>query len=117
MPDTFSISLAGPQGQIVGGFVAGPLIAVGNVFVITATFTNPSFHRLPGEEESRNPVSSGGGGEGGSQTQSPPMSGGGAESGGHHGGGESVSMYSCHNMGGSEGIWTPNARPPPPPPY
>lgn len=115
LPDTFSISLAGPQGQIVGGFVAGPLIAVGTVFVISATFTKPSFHRLPGgDEESRNPVSSGGGGEGGSQ--SPPMSGGGVESGGHRhggGGGESVSMYGGH-MGGSDVIWTPNARPPPP---
>ncbi|XP_007018209.2 PREDICTED: AT-hook motif nuclear-localized protein 17 [Theobroma cacao] len=112
MPNTFSISLAGPQGQIVGGFVAGSLVAAGTVFIVAATFNNPSYHRLPGEEEARNTVSSGGGGEG----QSPPLSGGGGDSG--HGGGVDscgVSMYSCH-LGGSDVIWAPTARPPPPPP-
>lgn len=110
VPNTFSISLAGPQGQIVGGFVGGPLIAVGTVYVIIATVTNPSFHQLPGEDEVRNPVSSSGGGEG--QSPSPPMSGGGAES--THGGADScgVSMYSCH-LGGPDVIWAPTARPPP----
>ncbi|XWS23975.1 hypothetical protein CRYUN_Cryun28dG0061700 [Craigia yunnanensis] len=113
VPNTFSISLAGLQGQIVGGFVAGSLIAAGTVFIVAATFNNPSYHRLPGEEEARNTVSSGGGGEG----QSPPLSGGGAD-GGHGGGADScgVSMYSCH-LGGSDVIWAPTARPPPPPPY
>ncbi|GLT93727.1 hypothetical protein SLE2022_115040 [Rubroshorea leprosula] len=110
VPNTFSISLAGPQGQIVGGFVAGPLVAAGTVFIIASTFTNPSYHQLPGEEEGRNPVSPGGGGDG--QSQSPPMSGGGADSA--HGGADScpVSMYGCH-LGGSDVIWAPNARPPP----
>ncbi|GLT60616.1 hypothetical protein SLA2020_333740 [Shorea laevis] len=113
VPNTFSLSLAGPQGQIVGGFVAGPLVAVGTVFIVAATFTNPSYHRLPGEEEGRNLGSSSGGGEG--QSQSPPMSGGGAESA--HGGADSsgVSIYSCH-LGGPDVIWAPSARPPPPPP-
>ncbi|GLU16092.1 hypothetical protein SLE2022_325420 [Rubroshorea leprosula] len=113
VPNTFSLSLAGPQGQIVGGFVAGPLVAAGTVFIVAATFTNPSYHRLPGEEEGRNPASSSGGGEG--QSQSPPMSGGGAESA--HGGADSsgVSLYNCH-LGGPDVIWAPSARPPPPPP-
>ncbi|XP_022772276.1 AT-hook motif nuclear-localized protein 17-like [Durio zibethinus] len=112
MPNTFSISLAGPQGQIVGGFVAGSLLAAGTVFIIAATFNNPSYHRLPGEEEARNTVSSGGGGEG----QSPPFSGGGGDSS-HAAGSDScgVSMYSCH-LGGADVIWAPTARPPPPPP-
>ncbi|XP_022766421.1 AT-hook motif nuclear-localized protein 17-like [Durio zibethinus] len=113
VPNTFSISLAGPQGQIVGGFVAGSLVAVGTVFIVAATFNNPSYHRLPGEEEARNTVSSGGGGEG----QSPPLSVGGGDSG-HGGGADScgpVSMYSCH-LSGSDVIWAPTARPPPPPP-
>lgn len=116
VPNTFSISLAGPQGQIVGGFVAGSLMAAGTVFIVAATFNNPSYHRLPGgEEEARNnTVSSGcgGGGEG----QSPPLSGGGGDSGHGGGGADScgVSMYS--HLGGSDVIWAPTARPPPPPP-
>ncbi|KAE8731284.1 AT-hook motif nuclear-localized protein 17 [Hibiscus syriacus] len=116
VPNTFSISLAGPQGQVVGGFVAGSLVAAGTVFIVAATFNNPSYHRLPGgggeeEEEGRNMVSSGGGGEG----QSPPLSGGGGDSGHGGGGGDSsgVSIYSCH-LGGPDVIWTPTARPPPP---
>ncbi|XVE95197.1 hypothetical protein REPUB_Repub02eG0075700 [Reevesia pubescens] len=110
VPNTFSISLAGPQGQIVGGFVAGSLIAAGTVFIVAATFNNPSYHRLPEEEEeARNTVSSGGG-----EGQSPPLSGG-VGDGGHGGGADScgVSMYSCH-LGGSDVIWAPTARPPPP---
>ncbi|XVF36603.1 hypothetical protein REPUB_Repub19eG0071400 [Reevesia pubescens] len=114
MPNTFSISLAGPQGQIVGGFVAGSLVAAGTVFIVAATFNNPSYYRLPGEEEARNTVSSG---AGDGERQSPTLSGGGGDSG-HGGGADScgVSMYSCH-LGGSDVIWAPTARPPPPPPY
>ncbi|XVE55597.1 hypothetical protein DITRI_Ditri03aG0171800 [Diplodiscus trichospermus] len=115
VPNSFSISLAGPQGQIVGGFVAGSLLAAGTVFIVAAAFSNPSYHRLPGEEEARTTVSSGGGGAA-SEGQSPPLSGGGGDSG-HGGGADScgVSMYNCH-LGGSDVIWTPTARPPPPPP-
>ncbi|KAJ0025839.1 hypothetical protein Pint_08459 [Pistacia integerrima] len=114
VPNIFAISLAGPQGQIVGGSVVGQLIAAGTVFVVAATFNNPSYHRLPVQDEPRTSVS-GGGGEG----QSPVGSsggGGGAESG-QVAGGEScgMSMYSCHLPGGDV-IWAPTARPPPPPP-
>lgn len=109
----FTVSLAGPQGQIIGGFVAGPLISAGTVYVIAASFNNPSYHRLPAGEEQRHSTSVGTG-EG--EAQSPPVSGGGGESG-HMAasGGEScgVSMYSCH-MGGSDVIWAPTARAPPP---
>ncbi|CAH2037715.1 unnamed protein product [Thlaspi arvense] len=93
VPNFFTVSLAGPQGQIIGGFVAGPLISAGTVYVIAASFNNPSYHRLPAEERQRNS-------EG--ENQSPPVSGGGGES-----------MYSCH-MGGSDALWAPTARAPPP---
>ncbi|KAL4271880.1 hypothetical protein GQ457_13G020860 [Hibiscus cannabinus] len=131
VPNTFSISLAGPQGQVVGGFVAGSLLAADTVFIVAATFNNPSYHRLAatagggggsGVEETRNTISSGGDGEG--DGQSPPFSGGGGDSTSHGGGGGSescgvsTSMYSCHYGGGSDVIWAPTARlPPPPPPY
>ncbi|KAJ7958926.1 AT-hook motif nuclear-localized protein [Quillaja saponaria] len=110
LPNGFTISLAGPQGQIVGGIVSGGLIAAGTVFVVAASFNNPSYQRLPAEDELRTSVS-GGGGDG----HSPSVSaGGGGDSG--HAPAEScgVSMYSCHLP--SDVIW---ARPPqqPPPPY
>ncbi|XP_011016916.1 PREDICTED: putative DNA-binding protein ESCAROLA [Populus euphratica] len=115
VPSSFTISLAGPQGQIVGGIVAGSLVAAGTIFVVAASFNNPSYHRLPLEEERRT-SGSGGGGEG----QSPAVSGAGGEESGHAasgGGGEScgIAMYSCHMP--NDVIWTPAARPPPPPPY
>lgn len=109
----FSISLAGSQGQIVGGFVAGPLIAAGTVVVVAAAFTSPSFHRLPVEDEiSASPV---------------PLSSsasGAVECGtGHqqHGHGVVESIYGSHVP--SHVIWAPTAArqslppPPPPPPY
>ncbi|KAH7524735.1 AT-hook motif nuclear-localized protein 17 [Ziziphus jujuba] len=107
VPNGFTISLAGPQGQIVGGLVAGTLIAAGTVYVIGASFNNPSYHRLPAEDEVRNS---------GSADGHSPQSGGG-DSGGHAPA-EScgMSMYSCHLP--SDVIWAPTARqPPPPPPY
>nr|KYP47258.1 Putative DNA-binding protein ESCAROLA [Cajanus cajan] len=100
-PSAFAVSLAGPQGQIVGGLVVGRLTAAGTVFVIAASFNNPSFHRLSSEEEAQNNSPSGGGGE------SPAVSGGGAESG--HVPAESC-MYSCHLP--SDVIWPPTARAP-----
>ncbi|KAK7321263.1 hypothetical protein VNO77_31736 [Canavalia gladiata] len=104
IPNGFSISLAGPQGQIVGGLVAGRLLAAGTVLVIAASFNNPSYHRLSSEEDARNNSVSGCG-----DAQSPPVSGGGVESG--HVQPESC-MYSCHLP--SDVIWAPTARPPPP---
>ena len=112
VPSGFSISLAGPQGQIVGGLVAGRLIAAGTVFVIAASFNNASYHRLQSSEEE---VAGAGGGE----VQSPAVSAA-AESGG---GGHvvvgdqacGVGMYSCHVP--ADVIWAPTARPPPPPPF
>ncbi|KAJ8631779.1 hypothetical protein MRB53_025102 [Persea americana] len=46
-----TVYLAGGQGQVVGGTVAGPLVASGPVMVIAATFTNATYERLPLDEE------------------------------------------------------------------
>ncbi|KAG1334629.1 putative AT-hook motif nuclear-localized protein 28 [Cocos nucifera] len=64
----FSVSLAGPQGRVVGGMVAGPLVAAGTVVVVAAAFAEPTFDRLPVEEETAGSASaslSAGGGSGG----------------------------------------------------
>ncbi|XP_071693176.1 AT-hook motif nuclear-localized protein 16-like [Rutidosis leptorrhynchoides] len=42
-----AIYLVGPQGQVVGGAVAGPLMASGPVVIMAATFMNATFDRLP----------------------------------------------------------------------
>jgi predicted DNA-binding protein with PD1-like motif len=49
-----TISLAGAQGQVVGGSVAGELTAAGPVTIIAASFTSPSYHRLPAELDEEN---------------------------------------------------------------
>ncbi|CAO2162992.1 unnamed protein product [Urochloa humidicola] len=46
-----SVSLAGPHGQIVGGAVAGPLVAATTVVILAAAFTDLTFHRLPLEDD------------------------------------------------------------------
>lgn len=123
--DAFKISLAGPQGQVLGGAVVGPLIAAGPVFVIATTFNSPAYQRLPVADDEGNSSVSGNGGH--AEAQSPPVSG----SGGHGGPPQPASaescgmssMYSCHL--GSDVIWAPSARlrqapgppAPPPPPY
>jgi predicted DNA-binding protein with PD1-like motif len=45
-----SVALAGPRGQILGGAVAGPLMAASTVMVVAATFTDPTFHRLSADD-------------------------------------------------------------------
>lgn len=77
------------------------------MFVIAASFNNPSYHRLPSDDDVRNSASGGDG-------QSPPQVSGG-DSG--HAAAEScgMNMYSCQMP--SDVIWAPTARPPPPPPF
>ncbi|KAL3652166.1 hypothetical protein CASFOL_001847 [Castilleja foliolosa] len=41
------VYLAGGQGQVVGGVVAGALMATGPVMVVAATFSNAVYERLP----------------------------------------------------------------------
>ncbi|PSS31585.1 AT-hook motif nuclear-localized protein [Actinidia chinensis var. chinensis] len=103
----FTISFAGPQGQIIGGAVVGPLLAAATVYVVAASFNNPAFHRLPEED--------GVGSAGSEGRSSPGVSGGGdcghppasaaAETCG-------MAIYSCHLP--SDVIWAPAARQPPP---
>lgn len=48
--ESISVSLAGPEGQVVGGAVAGPLVAAGRVMVVASVFSDPVFRRLPEED-------------------------------------------------------------------
>ncbi|XP_010519962.1 PREDICTED: AT-hook motif nuclear-localized protein 19-like [Tarenaya hassleriana] len=70
-----TIYLAGGQGQVVGGSVVGPLVAAGPVMLITATFSNATYERLPLEEEEER--AGGGPGELAGGGGSPPSGGGG----------------------------------------
>ncbi|KAL6644647.1 hypothetical protein ACP70R_016255 [Stipagrostis hirtigluma subsp. patula] len=55
-----TISLAGPHGQVIGGAVAGPLIAATTVVVLAAAFTSLTFQRLPLEDDASMSVSGSG---------------------------------------------------------
>ncbi|XP_042457958.1 AT-hook motif nuclear-localized protein 25-like [Zingiber officinale] len=48
-----TVFLSGGQGQVMGGSVVGPLMAVGTVVLMAASFSNAMYERLPleGEEE------------------------------------------------------------------
>lgn len=48
-----TVYLAGVQGQVIGGSVAGPLIASGPVVIMAASFMNASLERLPAPTEVR----------------------------------------------------------------
>lgn len=111
IPNGFTITLAGPQGQIFGGLVAGSLIGVGTVYVIAASFNNPSYQRLPSEdevrkltfsdvEEAHSPISGGKDSENTAAAAATETCG-------------LLPMYSTHSS--SDVIWTPAARQPPPP--
>ncbi|KAJ0565280.1 putative AT-hook motif nuclear-localized protein 15-29 [Helianthus annuus] len=81
---SLTIFLAGGQGQVVGGNVAGELTAAGPVIVIASSFTNVAYERLPLEDDDpeveglqmqppANGGSGGGGGGGGGITSSNPF--------------------------------------------
>ncbi|KAH0460613.1 hypothetical protein IEQ34_011276 [Dendrobium chrysotoxum] len=40
---SLAVTLAGPHGQVVGGVVAGPVVAAGTVIVVAATFASSAF--------------------------------------------------------------------------
>ncbi|CAL9102599.1 unnamed protein product [Musa textilis] len=130
---SLSISLAGPQAQIVGGMVAGPLVAAGTVVVVAAAFSNPTFHRLPVEDDVSASVSiTGGGGGGDMEDQDQHMYNQQQKQQAHRQrrhqvlattasaamavGSSGMSVYSSGHVP-SDVIWAPTARPPPPPPY
>ncbi|KAF8411375.1 hypothetical protein HHK36_003924 [Tetracentron sinense] len=95
-----SISLVSPQGQILGGSVAGSLLAAGTVVLVAASITNPSYHRLPLEEDQLLNSNTG------NAAHSPSELDG---DGGHPPPAEScgMSIYNCHLP--SDVIWTPAA--------
>ncbi|XP_020183681.1 AT-hook motif nuclear-localized protein 28-like [Aegilops tauschii subsp. strangulata] len=71
----FSVSLAGADGQVVGGTLAGEMTpADGGVLLVAATFVTAEVHRLPAVEAE--PVVEGDGGRGGRQEEEkrPPTS-------------------------------------------
>ncbi|CAL9060125.1 AT-hook motif nuclear-localized protein 28-like [Musa acuminata AAA Group] len=131
---SLSISLAGPQAQIVGGTVAGPLVAAGTVVVVAAAFSNPTFHRLPAEDDVSASVSitGGGGGGGDMEDQDQHMYNQQQKQQAHRQrrhqvlattasaamavGSSGMAVYSGGHVP-SDVIWAPTARPPPPPPY
>jgi hypothetical protein len=47
----------GPHGQIIDGAVAGPLYATTIVVIVPVAFTNPTFHRLPADDNAMVSVS------------------------------------------------------------
>ncbi|XP_057979950.1 AT-hook motif nuclear-localized protein 15-like [Malania oleifera] len=128
---TMTVLMAGLDGQLVGGVVAGAIVASGPVMVIAATFTNTMYERLPLEDEALAIVagSGGGGGRGegieGEQTASSRVIENGNVSGrndeqqgvGANGGGSMGMVYNLVHNGSHqvphEVFW---ASPPPPRP-
>lgn len=116
-----SISLAGPQGQVVGGTVAGPLMAAGTVVVVAAAFSEPTFHRLPMEEDVSLSVSGGGGGGGDAGEGNEQEQSGQQQEYRHRrrhvkaATTTAESVYSGHLS--PDIIWAPAGRMPLPPPY
>jgi hypothetical protein len=136
-----SISLAGPHGQIVGGAVVGPLYAATSVVVVAAAFTNPTFHRLPADDDPSVSVSVSLSGSADAadehrghqhqpepqgqqhhlRRQPPHLAAAAATSAAQPVEPSGVPIYACHSQP-QEVMWPPAARaphqpPPPPPPY
>ncbi|KAK4803878.1 hypothetical protein SAY86_003695 [Trapa natans] len=87
-----SIFLSGGQGQVVGGSLAGPLIAFGPVVLMTASFSNAVYERLPLADDQDHEEAAVGG------PQSSGLPGGGSV--GQIGGGGSSGFSSGGNIGG-----------------
>ncbi|KAI3972570.1 hypothetical protein MKX01_019228 [Papaver californicum] len=115
----FSISLAGPQGQIFGGSVVGSLVAASTVFVVASSFNNPSFHRLPVEDDENEQVrnnssvsggvtTTGGGGGEERDSHSTPQPTTSPQNDHHHQSAASVSMSMYHLP--NDVIWAPTLR-------
>ncbi|CAA2981225.1 AT-hook motif nuclear-localized 17-like [Olea europaea subsp. europaea] len=106
MDDGFKISLAGPQGQVVGGLVVGPLLSAGTNYLIASTFNSPSFQSLPLEHDHRHS----------GEERQKELSGLG-DGGPTQPGAADSSRIPSYSYQSSEVIWAPAARQPPPPPY
>ncbi|KAG2604049.1 AT-hook motif nuclear-localized protein 18-like [Panicum virgatum] len=67
-----TVYLSGGQGQIVGGTVAGPLVASGPVVIVAACFGNAAYERLPLEDDEPPPHQQTPQGLAGQSSSSPP---------------------------------------------
>ncbi|XP_057811770.1 AT-hook motif nuclear-localized protein 26-like [Salvia miltiorrhiza] len=67
-----TVYLAGGQGQVVGGSVAGQLLASGPVIIMAASFSNAAYERLPLENE-ENGIGGQGNSLGSPPQQAPPQ--------------------------------------------
>lgn len=84
------IFLAGGQGQVVGGSVVGPLLALGPVVLMAASFANAVFENLPIEDQEEE----GSGKVQPAASQTSGVTGGGGEHvSGDGGGGSWVSLF------------------------
>ncbi|XP_074569787.1 AT-hook motif nuclear-localized protein 27-like [Curcuma longa] len=88
-----SIFLAGGQGQVIGGGVAGPLVATGPVVLMVASFANAVYERLPleGGEEEEEAAAAAPPGQHTAVSQSSGVTGG--DAGGVSGGSSGVPFY------------------------
>lgn len=68
-----TVYLAGGQGQVVGGSVAGQLLASGPVIIMAASFSNAAYERLPLDNEDNGVQGQG------NSLGSPPHGGGGGQ--------------------------------------
>ncbi|KAF8732815.1 hypothetical protein HU200_015157 [Digitaria exilis] len=68
-----TVYLSGGQGQIVGGSVAGPLVASGPVVIVAACFGNAAYERLPLDDDEPPPPPQGMAGQSSSSPPPPPL--------------------------------------------
>ncbi|CAL9192388.1 AT-hook motif nuclear-localized protein 27-like [Musa acuminata AAA Group] len=97
-----SVFLAGGQGQVMGGSVAGPLVATGPVMLMVASFANAVYERLPLEGEEEEAAAA--------QSQQPAVSQSSGVSGGGGGGGDGGSASGAggvpfYNLSGNMGSY------------
>ncbi|XP_010437478.1 PREDICTED: AT-hook motif nuclear-localized protein 25-like [Camelina sativa] len=92
-----TVYLAGGQGQVVGGNVAGSLIASGPVVLMAASFANAVYDRLPIEEEETPPARTTGVQP--AASQSSEVTGGGAQVCDTNLGGRNEGGVAFYNLG------------------
>ncbi|XP_040381237.1 AT-hook motif nuclear-localized protein 25-like [Oryza brachyantha] len=126
-----TVFLSGGQGQVVGGSVAGQLVAAGPVFLMAASFANAVYERLPLEGEDPDEAAAAAApppAEAAQPTGPPPQQPTASQSsevtgGGDGGGGLGmylgghVGSYQQHQLPGpgdsNFGSWSGSIRPPP----
>ncbi|XP_028802109.1 AT-hook motif nuclear-localized protein 28-like [Neltuma alba] len=99
-PKPLTVSLAAPNGNVIGGLVSGSLVSAGPVYVIATPFNSPSYHKLSYEDEENGQNTTTGEGESGYAPS--PLRGG-------------IPVYSG-NQAAVHGFWASVIRPPQPAP-